>query len=181
MTHPHHQAHNSSKEERLHRVLGSGKAKHEIRSAVVKGVREHENAQHGGKHEKLRFADGGVVPGSKSKARGDRSGRKGAKVNVNVIVASGKGQQPQPPMAPPMQPPQAMPPRPPMAGPMMGAPPPGVNLPPGAMPPPGMMLPGRERGGRVGKGHYDAGAISAEGRLEKIANYGAKARQGEKK
>lgn len=92
---------------------------------------------------------GGTVS-APSFARGGRSKGKGknAKTNINIVIAGkGEGESPSPPM---------MPPRPPMAAPP-GMGPPGA--PPGG-PPPG--LPTMKRGG----------AITGEGRLEKIKAYG---------
>lgn len=91
--------------------------------------------------------------------------KKKSGTTVNVIVApQGGGEPPAPPMMPPAGPPPMPMPKPPMAGPM---PPSG----PGAMPPPELM--GRATGGRVP--HMTAGALSGEGRLQKIKAYGKNA------
>lgn len=145
---------------------------------VVKAIRQHENAEHDGKHSKLHLATGG-----KAMPRMDRPGyakggrtKHGAKTHVNVIVAPQGGgggpgpgaappMMPHPPMAPPAPPPGAppmAPPRPPMAGPPVGA---GV---------PPMM---HAAGGAV-KGTKD-GAGGGLGRLEKIKMYGKKMPQAE--
>lgn len=106
------------------------------------------------------FANGGAVKKSKG-------------TTVNVIVApQGGGQPPAPPMMPPAPPPPMM--KPPMPT-GAGAPPPGggPEMPgAGGMPP--MM---RARGGRV---PMDAGAGGGKGRLEKIEEYGDRAKPGGK-
>ena len=120
--------------------------------------------------------------GMKAKARLDRAGyasggrvgNKGKATTVNVVVAGAPTSTPpsglgSTPGAPPMPLPL------PAAG---GAPVLGAGAPPPGMPP----VPMRKRGGRVGKtdGIYPkmtAGAMSGEGRLEKVAAYGKKSRR----
>lgn len=105
----------------------------------------------------------GPIEGKKSKARLDRRAYarggavKGKGTSVNIVIA------PQGASSPPAG----------MAMPPAAAAAPAVNpLPPGA-PPVVAAPPMRKRGGRV---KYEAGAGSGEGRLEKIKNYGAKAK-----
>jgi hypothetical protein len=135
--------------------------------------------------------------GAVNRARGGRT-KKGA-TNVTVVVAPQAPQNPagaNPALVKPPIPP-AMPPGPPPGGPPGAGGAPTGPIPPG-LPPPGMMPP-RASGGRVGtlsdqglsapsstreipgikaKGSkvtgYDAGALSGDGRLQKIANYGRK-------
>jgi len=104
-------------------------------------------------------------------------GRTKSKTNINIIIAAGKGGQPQgmmggapmpnapvSPRTPPAMgmPPQGMPPMPP-AGPQGGPP----------MPPQGMPPMARKSGGRTGY-PIDTGAGGANARLEKIDAYGLK-------
>lgn len=116
--------------------------------------------------KKKRYASGGGVDDSPK-------AKKGAKTEVNIVIAGGQGdKQPQPiPVPVPAGGP------PPGAGMPPGGPPPGMPprpMPPGARPPmggpPGMGAPAMRRGGSV-KEEYpiDAGSGGGEGRLEKSA------------
>ena len=98
------------------------------------------------------------------------------KMNVNIIIGRGHGEQQPGAMMPPGGPPPGGP-----GIPQMRAPPgtpPGL-LPPGAAAPPPMPM-GRKSGGRVGHRKYhdehdmDAGGGGGFGRLEKIEIYGHK-------
>ena len=106
-------------------------------------------------------------------AGGAIKGKKGTTVNVIIAPQGGQGRPPMPsgPVAPPMPPPTPM--RPPMPVAPQG-PPQGLGPAPGT--PPGMI---RKDGGRVEGGHkypeMDYGALSGEGRLQKIEKYGKKA------
>lgn len=165
-----------------------------VKAVVKRGIRQHENAEHGGKHAPLLLRSGGKVGGAETKARADRYARGGrtkskgpAKINIVIATGGGEGERqmamkqgmqvgahlgasaagPKPPMGPP----------PGMAGPPPGADGPSPGLPPGGppteMPPrgpmgapvgPGMMA----RGGRmVGMDRGDSGAGGAKSRLEK--------------
>lgn len=169
----------------------------EDKSMISSAIRQHENAEHGGKHTKLKFKAGGAVDGEGAKSHLAKRARGGSTpkkhTTVNVVVAPQGGMHPPMGMAPPMMPPHPpmapppgaqpmMPPRPPMA-------PPGA----GGMPPPGMKPPGMmKRGGVVqstsdegvpsesllqaasgGKvPHMSAGAMGGEGRIQKMEEYG---------
>lgn len=56
-----------------------------------KAIRQHENAQHGGKHETLKLKAGGDVLGATPKSRPDRIGRGAKKVNINITKVDAGG------------------------------------------------------------------------------------------
>ncbi len=149
------------------------------KALVTRAIRQHENAEHGGRHEKLNLRAGGAIKGAKGKSHPGKRGRSfhadGGHVKergkpgigkVNIVIAHGPGQAPGGPAA--GGPPPVMAPHPPMPAPMPGGPAPGVAgppmpprpmmPPPGAMPPPGMM---RADGGvmRDAKGRFTGGAV----------------------
>jgi hypothetical protein len=133
---------------------------------------------HGGRTKK--YSGGGIFSGdSKSKVPGVTGGREAratggkakGKTQVNIVIATGRGQQPMGGMMPnaPVPAPRTMPaPAAGMPNPMMAGAPQG-GMPP--MPPQGMPMP-RKRGGRTGY-PIDSGAGGGEARLEKIDAYGA--------
>lgn len=116
---------------------------------------------------------------------GGRAGK--GKMNVNIVIATGKpddtgpqasGPPMAPPIVPPIVPPHPMPMAPPpaMAGPPPGGPPMGGGMPPGMMP--------RKAGGRTNKvahemAEYGGAGGGGLGRLEKIKAYGGEAFEGE--
>lgn len=103
-------------------------------------------------------------------ARGGKTKHKGTHINIAVVAPHSKspdsGGAPSPTAMPPGLPPGG-------GGPLMRrppvVPPPGMGGPPGM--PPGM--PPMKRGGKVG---MTAGAESGVGRLQKVKNYGKKAK-----
>lgn len=174
--------------ERPHHAHG-GHADFAADEKMIKtAIREHENQEHGGKHSRISFKDGGHAEGGMAparldrKARGGQSGGKkthGTQVNIAVVPHAGQPgmggpsgmgaapmMPPHPPMAPPVAaappvPPRPMPPRP-MPPPGMGAPSPG--MPPGGMGMPGGMQPrpmGIKTGGRAHRA--DGGSMGRGG------------------
>src|SRR5215472_775662 len=109
---------------------------------VEKGIHEHESQLHGGRHSKLKLADGGVATGEMAPMRADRPRRgrsghgKDGGHKVNIVIAPQGGGGGGPALRPPM-----MPPRPPMPPPGAGAPPPG-GVGPMAAAPMGVGAPG---------------------------------------
>ena len=144
-----------------------------VKSIVKDAVTQHEEHDHKNQHKtRLKLKTGGVADNEKSHARPDHAprlkhgGKSGkAHTKINIMVAPNRGDAaPVPPMGAPIAPPQ-MAPHPPMAP---GVAPPMMNA--------GMRPPTMKTGGRLksfGKkiGHYEAGAGSGEGRLEKVENY----------
>src|SRR5215472_8499347 len=140
---------------------------------VEKGIHEHESQLHGGRHSKLKLADGGVATGEMAPMRADRPRRgrsghgKDGGHKVNIVIAPQGGGGP-PALRPPMMVP---PPRPPMPPPGAGGPPPG-GPPPGGMGPmaaapmgvgaPGGPMP-RKSGGRAGLARGGRSKLQAGG------------------
>ncbi len=143
------------------------KDKKMIDEAVRKGIGEHEDHEHGGRHTRLKLADGGMAGGAMNQPSASKSPRgksKGAAKNhIAIVIApqGGQGQGAAPPPRPPMPmpppgpgaPPPPMPPRP-MPPPGAGMPPPGMSAGPG-MPPPGMP-PMRKSGGAAKHGRSES-------------------------
>ena len=140
---------------------------------VTAGVHQHERHLHKGEAPTaLKLKGGGKVSGEGTKARLDkyaRGGRtKSGPSKINIVIATGKDQQPQAVPVPVPHPVPVPTAAPPAGAPPMGAMPPGA-MPPGGMPPGMPMRPPMKRGGAV-KGQFaltDAGAAGAKGRLEK--------------
>lgn len=188
----HENAEHGGKHEKLTLKTG-GKAKHHAhrpsRKAKADGGRitqpdqdaRNKRENYGSNNLKREVhADGGRLGAPKRKS----SGSKGHGSHVNVIVAPGQSAPHPVPVPVPMRPPGAAGPPPPPAGAMPPRPmmPPGagpVGMPPGGGGGPPIMPPGmagarpmQAAGGRVGRAkggrvHFDAGAGSGEGRLEK--------------
>lgn len=68
---------------------------------IISALRQHEDAEHGGKHEKIKLKDGGSVEGRKSKARMDRPGKKSERKHRDIggptTMPAGAPMQGQPP------------------------------------------------------------------------------------
>lgn len=145
-----------------YKVGGAVSDESQDKALVTKAVRQHETAEHGGKHAPLHLKGGGQVKGEKAGGRLDRYARGGGvkkgPSKINIVIATGKDQPPAP-MAMPHPVPVPVPARPPMMPPP--APQAGPSLSPamGARPP-------MKRGGAV-KVNDEAGGGSGEGRLEK--------------
>lgn len=164
MAHPHAhvRAHEQAHAEHHVRRAGykAGGAIHadaeQDRKMITKGVHQHEDHEHGGKHTDLHLRGGGMVKGAHGHIRADRYARGGrsksgaGKVNIVIATGGGEGERQmafnqgaqvgsklgaaRPAMMPP---PGAAPPPP-------GAIPPRPGMPPGGMP---AGLPGPLAGG----------------------------------
>ena len=103
MAHPHRDAANADHARRVKAMSKGGMAhdgvsEGEAKRIVTKGIREHEDAEHGGRHEKLHLASGGraeheEVEGRAGGGRLDRAGKKskgkGNHVNISVVYKGG--------------------------------------------------------------------------------------------
>lgn len=180
MAHPYQSEADASHRRALQRCAGGGAVEDEKqdKKLVAKGVHQHENHEHEGKHTNLKLASGGKVPGAPAKGhlgKMARGGRTKGPARVNIVISTGGGEgERQMAMRQGLQlgaqtarqgPP--MPPRPPMLPPGAGMAPPGApppGMPPGAgMPPP---RPPMKSGGAVYP-HPGVGGGGGEARLMK--------------
>lgn len=142
------QAHKDHAEKLRHHTDGDIK---QDQALIRKAFAEHDEQLHHNGKTRLKFKEGGCVPGDRKKKRLDRANggkaKAGHKTVVNVVMPQHAGQAPGAGAAPPM-----IPPKPPMMPPPGAGPGgPGAGGPP--MPPPGPPGGGmmRKRGGRVKK------------------------------
>jgi len=70
---------------------GDIKVPGKVTKIVRKAIRQHETAEHGGKHETLKLKTGGAVKGKAAAARPDKRPRGGKVGNITINVTPGPG------------------------------------------------------------------------------------------